>query len=374
MSGIYLHIPFCKQACTYCNFHFSTSGRGHEEMVEALMKECALRSSYLEEKILRSVYFGGGTPSLLPTDWIQKLLDHVQRYFILAPDAEITLEANPDDLSLEYLKALKTTQVNRLSIGVQSFFDEDLVYMHRAHQASDGSRAIRNAQSVGFNNLTIDLIYGTPGMGEERWAANLQSAVALDIPHLSCYALTVEPRTALHHQVQTGLLPGPENGASARHMELAMEVLEGAGYDHYEISNFAKPGAYAVHNSSYWKGVHYLGLGPSAHSFDGNSRQWNVANNVQYVKAINEGTVPFEREELGAAEQINELVLTRLRTIWGLDLQDVAKVDAQAASHLGIQLQEMSERGWVESMGATTWRLTRAGRLLADAIAVDLFV
>ncbi|MEM1220964.1 MAG: radical SAM family heme chaperone HemW, partial [Bacteroidota bacterium] len=291
MAGIYLHIPFCKQACHYCNFHFSTSLRKKTEMVEALLREIDLRHDYLSDRQLRSIYLGGGTPSLLTGSELEQLFERIDQYFTIAPDAEITLEANPDDLSREYLSALAKSPVNRLSIGVQSFFAEDLAFMNRAHTAEEADRCIRLAQDAGFSNMSIDLIYGSPTTPLEHWIQNLEKSIALGVPHLSTYALTVEPKTALEHFVAKGKVPAPKDEHMEEQFMAMLDRLEAAGYEHYEISNWAKPGHYAVHNTSYWQGIPYLGIGPSAHSYDGQSRQWTIANNARYMAGLTDDQI-----------------------------------------------------------------------------------
>ena len=289
MAGIYFHIPFCKQACHYCNFHFSTSLRYKEEMVQAMLRELEARRLYLPDEPLDSIYFGGGTPSLLSEGELMAFFEAVNRYFRLSPKAEITLEANPDDLKPETLAALGRSPVNRLSIGIQSFAEEDLRFFNRAHDAHEARRCLDNARAAGFGDLTIDLIYGAPTTSHAQWAENLEIAFSYQIPHLSCYALTVEPRTALDHFIKKGKAPAVDEEQAARQFGYLVEATQAAGYEQYEISNFALPGRYAVHNSNYWTGAPYLGIGPSAHSFDGESRQWNVANNAKYLKAVGSG-------------------------------------------------------------------------------------
>ncbi len=373
MAGLYLHIPFCKQACHYCNFHFSTSLRSKGAMVESIIRELELQKDYLGGAPLQSVYFGGGTPSLLDTGELVQIFDQINRIFPVDPAAEITLEANPDDLSPEKLADLRQyTPVNRLSIGIQSFQEDDLRWMNRAHNVTHARNCLAAALQAGFDDLTIDLIYGSPTTSDAQWAENLQIALDYGIPHLSCYCLTVEAGTALNTFVRKGQSPPVDEEKAARQFEYLMATAEAGGYDHYEISNFARPGHYARHNSNYWRGDAYLGVGPSAHSFDGVSRQWNVANNAQYMRALTEDTVPFEREVLTLAQRYNEYIMTAMRTIWGSEMAHIRGFGPAFANYFTQAVQPFLVQGTVEQR-LDNYRLTRAGKLLADRIAVALF-
>jgi oxygen-independent coproporphyrinogen III oxidase len=374
MAGIYLHIPFCKQACNYCNFHFSTSLKLKEDMIAALVREIALQKNYLEQTI-ETVYFGGGTPSLLSSEELMQIWNALEKHFPKQDLKEITLEANPDNLTPQYVKALKNTPVNRLSIGIQSFQDKDLHYMNRAHNAREADYAVKLVQDSGWENISIDLIYGTPTMTDKEWLTNIQTAIALGVPHISSYALTVEPQTALAHAVAKGKSREPDNSQTAAQFEQLMRSLQEAGYDHYEISNFALPGKYAVHNTNYWRGKHYLGLGPSAHSFNTISRQWNVANNPLYIKSIlAEGKVPFEREELSFEDRFNEYLMTSLRTMWGADLKYMTQTFGEdVVSDLKKRSEEYLDKGWM-LIEEQHMRLTTSGKLFADRIAGELFL
>lgn len=374
MAGIYLHIPFCKQACHYCNFHFSTSRTRQSEMVAMLCREIALRTDYLPTRQLDTIYLGGGTPSILTPDELNQLFDTVQAHYRVAPDAEVTLEANPDDLTPEKIRAIRDTPVNRFSIGVQSFFEEDLRFMNRAHRAQEAFDCIERAQAAGFSDLTIDLIYGSPTTTNERWVQNLEYAFAMGIPHLSCYCLTVEPKTALDHFVRQGKVAPVDEARASRQFELLLERSEPAGYEQYEISNFAKNERYARHNTAYWLGEPYLGIGPAAHSFDGQSRQWNLANNALYLKAMEkaEDAFPhdlFEREELSPDMRYNEYIMTGLRTKWGIDTEQLSPMYRE---HLKREMIRHIRAGYVV-VEDTAYRLTPAGKLLADRIAADVF-
>jgi oxygen-independent coproporphyrinogen-3 oxidase len=373
MAGIYVHIPFCRKACHYCNFHFSTSTHLQNAFVSALLQEIELRKKYATEPI-STIYFGGGSPSILPPVDIKDILTKIFTTFKVEQGIEITLEANPDDIKIEKLQEWKEAGINRLSIGIQSFFEEDLQWMNRAHNANQAVNCIHLAHEAGFYNLTIDLIYGTPTLCDENWKKNVDTAVSLQIPHLSCYALTVEPKTALEKLIQLKKLTDVDGETQARHFELLMKWMKEAGYEHYEISNFAKPGFRSKHNSSYWQGKQYLGLGPSAHSFNGYSRQWNIANNALYIQSIAKGTVPSEEELLTEEQQLNEYIMTSLRTIEGLSLQKILKdfgednyqtVLKTAHSHLQHNHLALKNNHLIT---------TAEGKLLADGIASDLFV
>jgi len=383
MPGIYLHIPFCKQACHYCNFHFSTSLKHKSEMVQAMLKELELRQDYLADKALSSIYFGGGTPSLLSEGELMQFFEQIHKYFTIKPGAEITLEANPDDLTKEKIAALRRTPVNRLSIGIQSFFEEDLRFFNRAHSAREARDCLEEALAAGFANLTIDLIYGSPTTSSAHWEENLNMAFGYGIPHLSCYALTVEERTALSHFIKSGKAPPVDEERTAHEFDMLVAAMRAHGYIQYEISNFAKPGHFAVHNSSYWKGEPYLGLGPSAHSYNGESRQWNVANNARYLRAFlalpgfrNLASLPpgsFEIEYLTPADRYNEYVMTGLRTIWGVGLGRLREMGEEYERHFLKHIQPFLDNAQAKREGETV-RLTDAGRFLADGIAAAVFI
>lgn len=342
-------------------------------MVQCQLTEITLQKDYLAGHAIETIYFGGGTPSLLPAADITRLLDEIRRHFSVAADAEITLEANPDDLTAATLQSLREAGINRLSIGVQSFFEEDLRWMNRAHNASQAVDCLELAREKGFDNISIDLIYGSPTLTDEHWKQNVQQAIALNIPHLSCYALTVEPGTALDHFIQHNKIPPIDPDKAALHFEMLMQWLEDAGYEHYEISNFAKPGNHSRHNSSYWQGRPYLGLGPSAHSFNGLSRQWNVANNSLYMQHIRKGSVPFEIEMLSPKMALNEYIMISLRTSAGCDLERVTeRFGPDKSAQILAAAKEFSEKGWMQCEGAML-RLTRQGKFFADGIAAAMF-
>ena len=373
MAGIYLHIPFCKQACNYCDFHFSTSLKMKASFVDALLTEIELRKSVFDQQTINSIYFGGGTPSLLSEEDLTRIFETLFTSFRVSPLAEITLEANPDDLSPEKIKVLKNTPINRLSIGVQSFRDEDLRFMKRAHNAKEALSSIKSCKQAGFTNLTIDLIYGTPGMDTSAWLENLNIAFDLDIPHISSYALTVEPNTELHHQILHQKVSNVDENQSAAQFEILTSQMKRNGYEQYEISNFCKPGAYSKHNSSYWKKDMYLGLGPSAHSFYDNKRLWNVSNNTKYVKSLAQNLLPLQEEVLSLEDRYNEYVMTSLRTKWGCS---IAEIENNFSSELAayfrneIELYVSTENVLVKK---EVYYLSEKGKLLADKIASDLF-
>jgi oxygen-independent coproporphyrinogen-3 oxidase len=370
MAGIYLHIPFCRQACHYCNFHFSTSLNRKNDFISALLKEIGTRQDYIGGESVGTVYFGGGTPSLLATEDIESILQELRSRFSLVEGTEITLEANPDDITTARLGAWRQAGINRLSIGVQSFFEDDLRWMNRAHDARQALDCIRLAQEEGFDNISIDLIYGGPTLPDDRWQQNVEQAISMNIPHLSCYALTVEPRTALDTLIKKHKLTDVSPDDQARQFLLLMDWTAAAGYEHYEISNFARPGHRSRHNSAYWQGKKYLGLGPSAHSYNGSSREWNVANNAQYIAAP--GLVR-EKEELTADQQLNEYIMIALRTIEGIDLATFAQRFGYLKEEDLLKRTEKYIRNATIRNNSGWLQLTKEGKLLADGIAGDLF-
>ena len=377
MAGIYLHIPFCRQACHYCNFHFSTSLQSKNDFIPALLKEMEGRKDYIGLSTVGTVYLGGGTPSLLDPVQLGAILDRLREVFVLESAAEITMEANPDDMTdSRMVQRWRKAGVNRLSIGIQSFFGEDLQWMNRAHNAVQAMECIRMAQGEGFDNISIDLIYGGPTLPDDHWKKNVDQAIALGIPHLSCYALTVEPRTALDKLIRTHKRQDVSPDDQARQFILLMDWMERAGFEHYEISNFALPGRRSRHNSSYWRGETYLGLGPSAHSYDGVSREWNISNNQLYIKSLlaigSKISAITEKEILTPVQQLNEYIMLSLRTMEGSDLGYVAeKFGSEIAEELEKRAQRYVQEGKMTNEGKLS--LTRVGRLLADGIAANLF-
>lgn len=378
MAGIYLHIPFCKQACFYCDFHFSTSLKKKDELVHSLIKELVLRKNELQNEIIETIYFGGGTPSLLTASEIDQLLNAIYKNYNIIEAPEITLEANPDDLSKEKIEELAKSPINRLSIGVQSFFEEDLKSMNRAHNSKEAKECLSIATRH-FDNITIDLIYGVPNMSTKRWKENLQIAFDFGINHISSYALTVEPKTVLDSFVKNGKYPEPDETEAKEHFNILMEETSINGFVHYEISNFGKPGYFSKHNTSYWLGKKYIGIGPSAHSFNNTHRSWNIANNANYIKNIQLGNLPNEVEKLTKEDQFNEYLMTGLRTIWGVSL---TKIKQDFGDVLYKKLITNSQKFINEKLllitvsktGNKVLKTTRKGKFLADGLASDLFI
>jgi len=372
MAGIYLHIPFCKQACYYCDFHFSTSLKYKSELIEALVKEIQLQKHYLGGETIDTIYFGGGTPSLLTEGEISLLLNTITNLHSVAADAEITLEANPDDLDKAKLQALGQTPVNRFSIGIQSFFDEDLQWMNRAHRASEGESSVKRAQDMGFENITVDLIYGYPLLTDQKWKFNTDKVFELEVSHVSAYSMTVEPRTALASFIKQKKQPAMNDEQSAAQFTYLMDAMQTKGFEHYEISNFCKPGFYSRHNSNYWRGVKYLGLGPSAHSYNGETRQWNIANNTKYMQGLDTGKIPAETEVLSDIDKLNEYIMTSLRTAWGLDLDKLNHIASSSADELQKIAVLFFDKDWLSQQNNII-TLTQTGKLYADHIAAELF-
>ena len=373
MAGIYIHIPFCKQACHYCNFHFSTNKKTLPEMVAAICMEAEQRKDYLDEKI-HTIYFGGGTPSMLSITDLEQILRSLGTNYDWEEGIEITLEANPDDINVSKLNDWKALGITRLSIGIQSFFDEELKWMNRAHLAKEAMDCIQLAQLNGFNNLSIDLIYGTFSLSDEGWRKTLEIVIATGVPHLSCYALTVEPKTAMFNMIEKGKIDNVDPDKQARHFEILTTITKAAGYEQYEISNFSLPGFRSRHNSSYWQGEKYLGLGPSAHSYNGISRQWNVSNNALYLSALEKQGPYFEIEYLTPVQHWNEYIMTSLRTIEGISIQNIR--EGWGETKCISFLEEVAikiKQGFLIQDGENIV-LTAAGKFLADGIASDLFL
>jgi oxygen-independent coproporphyrinogen III oxidase len=373
MAGIYIHIPFCKQACNYCNFYFSTSLQHKNEVLSAILLEIKERKHYLGGEKIDTVYFGGGTPSILSGDEIKLIFETIYSQYDVINDAEITIEANPDDLTASKLKTFKATPINRFSIGIQSFFDSDLRYMNRAHTAAEGFDCIARAQDSGFENISIDLIYGTPTLSNEDWLSNLNKSVEVAVSHISAYALTVETNTPLATLIRKKVLaPINENNTSEQFLTM-VSFLNDHAFEQYEISNFCIDQQYARHNSAYWKGVPYLGIGPSAHSYNGESRSWNVSSNMTYVKDVLSGKCHFTTEVLAPHDILNETIMTGLRTKWGVDLKSIELAyGASILEEMYYNLQENALPNWYQ-IENNILTLTKEGRLFADKIASDLF-
>lgn len=373
MAGIYIHIPFCKRACHYCDFHFSTTFKKRDQLVQALIKEITLRKGELAGTEVQTIYFGGGTPSVLENEQIAAILETVYDTFMVSNNPEITLEANPDDLSGSRLMQLSTTKINRLSIGVQSFYDQDLKWMNRTHSGSQAKQVLQEAITF-FPNLTADLIYGIPASTHKHWLSNIQELVSIGVVHVSAYALTVEPRTSLERMIHKGSAVAPDEAHTREQFELLTAALTSNGYVHYELSNFGKPGAFSRHNMGYWKGAPYLGIGPSAHSFNAKQRSWNVANNAIYIMQINKGKIPLEIEHLSDVDRYNELIMTGLRTMWGVSLQQIEKdFEPQFLQYMFAAAARYIDLGLLEVANGAL-RATPSGKFLADGISSDLFM
>ena len=378
MSGIYIHIPFCKQACHYCDFHFSTNLKKKDEMVLALAKEIELRKNEFKDEIVETIYFGGGTPSILQIADLRFLIDEVYKNYKVVENPEITVEANPDDLTETRIIELSKNKVNRLSIGIQSFFEDDLKMMNRAHNVEEAKKCLEIATQY-FDNISIDLIYGIPEMSNEKWLQNIETALSFGVPHISSYALTVEPKTALHSFIQKGIIPQPDDEVAQEHFHILVDRLSENGFIHYELSNFGKENYFSKNNSSYWLGKKYIGIGPSAHSYDGKNRGWNVSNNSLYIKSIQENKLPIEIETLTKTDCYNEYVMTGLRTIWGVSLERIEQEFGksyldyllnQSKKHIEQSLLEFVKSSEVE----TVLKTTKKGKFLSDGIASDLFL
>ncbi|MFW6290274.1 MAG: radical SAM family heme chaperone HemW [Mariniphaga sp.] len=378
MSGIYIHIPFCRQACHYCNFHFSVSQKRRPEFVKALIREIKMQKDFLypdndNRFPLDTLYLGGGTPSLLNAAELEIIFNVLHKYYSFIPNAEITLEANPDDLLPEKLETLRKLSVNRLSIGIQSFYEEDLRFMNRSHNSRQAIDVLNYAQEAGFVNITADLIYGTPGMTDKQWEQNIMQLIKMGIPHISAYSLTVEKKTALDVFIRKGKVAPVDEEQAARQFELLCALTAQHGYEHYEVSNFGKRGYFSKHNLGYWSGEPYLGLGPSAHSFKPGMRQWNVANTCKYIDSLKLGKIPFQQEILTEEQQYNEYVMTALRTMWGIDEKHV-KNKFGIRYHEGMMRsaqKHLNNGKLVHSSGRL--KVTPSGKFFADGIASDLF-
>ena len=371
---LYLHIPFCHQACHYCDFHFSTNVALKSDLVHAICQEIALQKEYLGSKNLKTIYFGGGTPSLLLADELEKILNTIHQNFSVENEAEITLEANPEDLTPSYLAAIKSLGVNRLSIGIQSFREENLRFLNRNHSSAQAITCISQAQDIGIDNISIDIIYGIPGNNLNDLAFDIHKAVDTQVNHISAYSLTIEPKTVFGQQKKKGFFKELPESMQSQKFSFTRNLLAENGFEAYETSNFAKNEHYSKHNTSYWNQESYLGIGPSAHSFNQNSRQWNVAKNGVYIKAINEGVIPAEIEILTEANKINEYMMTRLRTKWGIEYSKIEQTFAQLNTEIPLDLiKNWQKNDWAHvSKGHLI--LTETGALMADKLAADLFI
>lgn len=374
MAGIYIHVPFCKQACIYCDFHFSTNTAKQQEVVNALVREVEIQKNYLENRKIETIYFGGGTPSLLSATQLDQILNEVEKHHSISESAEVTLEANPDDLSKAKLEQLRSVGINRLSIGIQSFNDELLQWMNRSHNAQQASTCVKQAQDVGIGNISIDLIFGSPGQTEDHFRSDLEKAIETGVPHISAYSLTVEDRTVLANKIEKGLQVGLNSDQARGQFLQADQVLTEAGFEHYEISNYAKSGFRSKHNSNYWNAVPYLGIGPSAHSFNGKTRQWNVRSNSAYIQALLENTVLAETEETNRLNALNELLMTRLRTKRGLEEKEFLEYGSASewTTILGAAQTYLESKHLV--LEAESLKSTLEGWLISDRMISDLFI
>ena len=374
MAGIYIHIHFCKQACHYCDFHFSTSLKNKEELLAAIRKEIVLQKNYLGAKNINTIYFGGGTPSVLKVDEIIKFLEIINKYFTVSKDAEVSFEANPEDLRKEYLIELKKTAINRLSIGIQSFNNSDLTFMHRIHSAEQSFQAIKDAQCVGFGNISIDLIYGIPMQENNIWENNLECALNLGIQHFSAYHLTYETGTIFDHWRKKGRInPIPEEESLKQFKKLIKSAVD-KGFEHYEISNFALPGYRSRHNSGYWQQKKYLGIGPSAHSYDGKSRSWNFSNNRKYIDNIISGNICYDSEILTSEDLYNEFIMTNLRTKEGINTLHLQKeFGNDRVEYFLKKIKKYIISGHIKSEDVY-YSLTDEGVFIADYLISDIFI
>lgn len=372
MAGIYIHIPFCRKACTYCNFHFSTNHQLINQVIDSIGKEISLQGKYLSAPI-ETIYLGGGTPSLLNQSQLETLFNKVKSNFTVLPNAEVTLEANPDDIDEVQLNGWVELGINRLSIGIQSFRDLDLQWMGRAHNANQALNCIKLAQQAGIENISIDLIYGIPGLSDADWSKNIDYAISSGVTHLSCYSLTVEPKTALAHKINQQSIPDVDAAHQANHFQILQEKIDAAGFEQYEISNFSLPGKRSKHNSNYWSGKHYLGLGPSAHSFNGLSRQWNISNNALYIQSLSKGIIPFELENLTLTQQINEYIMTALRTIEGIQANKINAIAGKLIfDEILLDALPYIKEGLINLQNDRIF-LSPNGKFMADGIAANLF-
>ena len=380
MAGIYIHIPFCKQACFYCDFHFSISLKKKDELIQALIKELELRKEELENQSIETIYFGGGTPSLLTNNELELLIDAVYKNYQVIESPEITLEANPDDLDENRIIKLSKTQINRLSIGIQSFFEDDLKSMNRAHSSDEAKECLEEATKH-FDNITIDLIYGIPNMSLEKWNENLEIAFNFGVNHISSYALTVESKTALETFIKKGTYPPIDEALALQHFNHLIEQTTEQGFVHYEISNFGKPNYFSKHNISYWQGKQYIGIGPSAHSFSKTERSWNISNNTKYIESIENNELPNTVETLSVKDQYNEYIMTGLRTIWGVsfdkiktDFGEIFLTHFKKSSEKYINRKLLVIANDNDKSHNSVLRTTQKGKFLVDGIAAELFM
>ena len=374
MAGIYIHIPFCKKLCSYCDFYHIISHDDNSAFIDALLKEAALKQEYLQNETVSTIYLGGGTPSVLLLKELESILNEIARLFRVEENSEITIELNPDDVTPEYMEGLKNLNINRISLGIQSWRDSDLKKLNRRHDSTQAAKALRDIFSAGFENVTIDLIYGIPGMSLDEWASNLDIAFSYDIKHLSAYHLTIEPGTVFGKMLEKGMITEIDEDESTAQFNILIEKSECAGFIQYEISNFSKPGFLSIHNTNYWKQVNYLGLGPSAHSFNQYSRQWNIRDVRGYIKAVNIGKQIFEREELDTKARFNEYIMTSLRTMWGIDLNYIETTFEKEGYDYVINLAGKFKNYGLMKQEKNSLVLTNQGKMISDNIISEFMM
>ncbi len=373
MAGIYLHIPFCKSKCAYCDFFSVANTKSKNEFVNALSKEIELQKKYLGSETIQTIYFGGGTPSIIEISKLGKVLTEIHKHYKVEQNNEITLEANPDDLNIKYLKDIKALGINRLSVGIQSFNDDDLLGMKRKHTAAQAINSIKLAQDQGFENISVDLIYGLPDLNEKKWEANIRQALEFNIQHISAYHLTIEPNTLFYKYYKNHKLNLPTENESIDQFKLLKDLLATKGFLHYEISNFAKDGFISLHNTNYWTGVKYLGLGPSAHSYNLTSRQWNISNLHGYMDEISKGKIPFETEILSPKEKYNDFVITSLRTMWGLNTEKLKKEFEEKYYNYFLNKTPQYLHNKIMIKSENNFILTEKGMFISDNVMQDFF-
>jgi oxygen-independent coproporphyrinogen-3 oxidase len=374
MAGIYIHIPFCKKLCFYCDFYHVITTENNSSFIDALLKEISLRKEYLENEPVSTIYIGGGTPSVFSIKDLGTILNHIYKEFSIADHFEITIELNPDDIQPVYLEGLRNNNINRISLGIQSWHDTDLKMLNRRHDSAQAVTALKDTLTAGFENISIDLIYGIPGMSQRDWESNLDFSFSFDIKHLSAYHLTFEPGTVFGKMLEKGKISEIDENESAAQFNILIQKAESAGFVQYEISNFGEPGYFSIHNSNYWKQVNYLGLGPSAHSFNGYSRQWNIRDLKGYIKSVNTGKAYFEREELDIKTRFNEYIMTSLRTMWGIDLEYVEKMFEKEGYDYVVNLSGKFRNYGLMKLEKNSLVLTNQGKMISDNIISEFMM
>ena len=374
MAGIYIHIPFCKKLCFYCDFFHVITTENNSSFIDALLNEATLRKEYLENEPVSTIYLGGGTPSVFSVKDLGTILNHIHKEFRVTDDCEMTIELNPDDVQPAYLEGLRNHNINRISLGIQSWRDSDLKMLNRRHDSAQAITALKDTLNAGFENVTIDLIYGIPGMSQKDWESNLDFSFSFGIKHLSAYHLTFEPGTVFGKMLMKGTISEIDENDSAAQFNILIQKAESAGFVQYEISNFGKPGYFSIHNSNYWKQVKYLGLGPSAHSFNGYSRQWNIRDLKGYIKCVNTGKSFFESEELDIKKRFNEYIMTSLRTMWGIDLEYVERMFEKEGYDYVVNLSGKFRNYGLMKLEKNSLVLTNQGKLISDNIISEFMM